>query len=258
MVQYDIDRHRRLLDSKGGSLGDAALSEGEALERLKEMVTRLYAIAGRQDFWALQSAYQVDSGSKCYSLLGSEGTLVNGPTWGSDGINLEDDQYIALPDDLLGIGAPDLSVIAVYNNTGTTPGVKESRIFTCGYDAFTEINLYSTSVADASMWSSCTWGYAKQVAPATTGVFSWLGMTHASTQVTGRFNDSNSSLIPIPSGRLNLPSSQPYKIGTTGSISFRGTAALLVTGKNIAFSQTQNNALYAAYKSSIGANLNLP
>lgn len=90
LVAYDVDRFRRLIASKGGTLGDGVISEREAVARLTDFVTLLYAIVGRRvDFWPLQEAYQVGFGSKAYWFHGLEGTLVNGPTWHRGGVRTD-------------------------------------------------------------------------------------------------------------------------------------------------------------------------
>jgi len=249
LVAYDVATYGRLIKSQGGELGDGIVSEQEAFARLTNFVTGLYASAGRRcDFWPLMEAYQLGFGSKCYSFHGLEGTLVNGPVWGRDGIkfNQSASQYIDTSIGLLQLPATHISVC---NPSGSYPTIWGS--------ASVNVNLYMDTQAASSH---------------SRFVFSWNGLNNLISDdgFAGKF-----TMVAIASGSAgadytmgingvtvanNGPIGQGVgnlRIGGRNAAYMHGTIALHLHDKS-RFSQTQIAAVYAAYKTTLGKDLVLP
>jgi len=176
LAERDVLAFERLLQSKGGDLGDEIISRAEAKERLLAFVRELYAQVGRVDFWPLQSAYNMGTGFVVFSFHGKIGMLVNGPTWGVDGIHIEPGQRTQLDEVLGNSPVTNINIIrfTTLSNNGApffTAGVNtHGRQFTIGASADTRIWCY----AHISTWGSTPFAYATYDTGA--AVSEWTGM----------------------------------------------------------------------------------
>lgn len=90
-----------------------------AINELFEFAKGLYEVAEEEvDFWPLSSKYNVGTGSKAYSFRGNVMDLVNGPSWGLEGIttNSEANQYGRAAID----ATPSFTLLSAMRRTGDT------------------------------------------------------------------------------------------------------------------------------------------
>jgi len=90
-AQTDAAAYRALLASNGKTMQDAVYLQ------IVSFASQLYATAGRVDFLMLRSIQNMGSGSIAYSFHGKACTLVNGCTWGADGITMGTSAQISTP-----------------------------------------------------------------------------------------------------------------------------------------------------------------
>jgi len=266
VVSVDIDNYRRLLDSKGGALGDGSLSEAEAMDRLRAWVTQLYAICGRMDFWPLQAAYQVGSGSKCYSFQGLEGTLVNGLGWTSNGLKATNqDQYVLLPDSYDDIVLGPHWMAAAYKRS--LDEYDQTAMFDfSGYD----VMLGQYSLMDDVIFNNrrsflytdnSDWGGVAATGPSASDTWNYY-IGGFNSDRTGAYIYQNGTLLASSSGRTINPTGTIIKrrmlhswtldaIGNYGAMMAFG-----LVGKG-SVDATKAGKISSAYKTTIGKDLGL-
>lgn len=196
--------------------------------------------------WPLRSSQNAGTGSTAYSLggLGTyNGTLVNGPTWGADGVNFNAvSARIAVT---LSLSQP-LTVMGVANFKTLTNG---GAIIDGSSD---RIVLFNGSItAKSSLYAG----------------FGYLNSSNSYTANTNVFT----------SGYANGTESVVYLNGTSGTPANAGTSGIgptVIIGNNVALNfgdknidiafcaifsgQSYNDAVRTLYKSTIGQGLGLP
>lgn len=252
LAERDTDAYERLLISKGGGLGDGAISRDEARGRLLEFVTWLYIIYGRQDFIALQPAFQVGLGSKIFTFHGKEGALVNGPSWVDSGIDLSGNvaynEYINLPKGLLGTGSPDFTVFTVIV---TDVGGKEMWAYINGDGPNNSATIYSGSIDD-SLWAAVTWGGALSVGSLTIGKRYWRGVAYQdSNQEVRNFASESAYGTRTAFAPFSIDGTEEAGSGR-GAIVHDGIISFYAFIKNACSTREQSEQLYAVYKRTIG------
>lgn len=91
----DIISYADLLLANGGS---DIRANGEIVYLNNTLKSPEYNAMGRPDLWLLRADQNMSTGSTVYSVQGRTGTLVNGPTWGANGILFSSgsQQYISV------------------------------------------------------------------------------------------------------------------------------------------------------------------
>jgi hypothetical protein len=215
--------------------------------------------------WPLRSTQNAGTGSTAYSLggLGTyNGTLVNGPTWGADGVVFvrTSSQYINAPTATASPSSYLLGAVFNPSTSGTDPtSITISHNGTSNADAF--------QIGDSS--SNILTGGHRQVAgstfisPAnqtyTTGSFQfaqqgWDGATvrrffNKSSQVTSASNAFGGFISPL---RINARGDSVSQFGNNKTTSF----AFMTHGSGA--SATISNSIFDLYKSTLGQGLSLP
>lgn len=194
--------------------------------------------------WPLRSSQNAGTGTTAYSLggLGTyNGTLVNGPTWGADGVNFNaTTAHIAVT----GTIAQPLTVIGSVNFKTTTNGGAL-------IDGTSRVHLWNGSeVAQANLFSGAT---------VTSGA-NTFAVGH--NFVSGYANGASSAVYTNGAGTSgnagsNSLGNSTIFIGNNSSNTF-GATNLDVAFCAILSGQAYNDAVRALYKQTLGAGLGLP
>lgn len=208
--------------------------------------------------WPLRSSQNAGTGSTAYSLggLGTfNGTLVNGPTWGADGITFASasSQQITAA-----ISSPspitDKSIIANFN-----PTTADQWTGTAGFiptPAYTDVSIARNSTGNfglALAGNSGNGAVATQTAP--TAASTYLHASHSARNVTVVKNGTSTTTGTFT---VDPRTASNFGIGTVESgFPFNGLVsfAALISGSSAG---TQAATLYALYKSTLGQGLGLP
>jgi hypothetical protein len=208
--------------------------------------------------WPLRSTQNAGTGSTAYSLggLGTyNGTLINGPTWGADGITFASassqqiNASLASPSPIT-----DKSIIAIFN-----PTTADQWTGVAGFmptPAYTDVSIARNSTANfglALAGNSGNGAVATQTAPTATSTY--LHGYHSGRNVTVVKNGTSTTTGTFTVDPMAATS---FRIGTVetgfpfnGLVSF---AAMI----SVASAGTQSAAIYALYKSTLGQGLGLP
>lgn len=246
----DAKAYRSLLSSNGVTLSSAAFYE------LATFAKVLYRLVGRQDFISLRSAHNMGTGTTAYTFLGKACTLVNGPTWGVDELAFLNNNCWLRHSSRLIPSTPDWGICVVgYGAPGAYGsgfgGDRNSFQISISKDAPTNLRVSDDNAATASfsaIWSTTTRGFA----------------TYA---ITGQQSGSafrNSSPVGVSAGAQTYndmfiqTDTNLWGGGSTGaSTPTHRVSFLLLPTPSTALIAGQN-AIYDAYKATIGAGLGLP
>lgn len=208
--------------------------------------------------WPLRSTQNAGTGSTAYSLGGYgtyNGTLVNGPTWGVDGITFASasSQQITAA-----ISSPspitNKSIIANFN-----PTTADQWTGIAGFiptPAYTDVSIARNSTGNfglALAGSAGNGAVATQPAPTVTSTY--LHASHSARNVTVVKNGTSTTTGTFT---IDPRTASNFGIGTVESgFPFNGLVsfAALISG---ASAGTQAATLYALYKSTLGQGLGLP
>jgi len=208
--------------------------------------------------WPLRSSQNAGTGSTAYSLggLGAyNGTLVNGPTWGADGVTFASasSQRINAP---LASPSPitDKSIVAIFNPTTVDQWTGIAGFMPT--PAYTDVSIARNSTGNfglALAGSSGNGAVATQTAPTATSTY--LHGYHSGRNVTVVKNGTSTTTGTFT---IDPRAATSFRIGTVETgFSFNGLisfAAMI----SAASAGTQSAALYALYKSTLGQGLGLP
>jgi hypothetical protein len=210
--------------------------------------------------WPLRSTQNSGTGTTAYSLggLGAfDGTLTNGPTWGTDGITFDGiNDYISLPNNSFGTGSSAVSIWAFLKNnltvmrqvvlstgnqnSGTNSFVLESPDSSLGNIsgniAFSQLNGTISGVT--TNWQSLLIGNT---------TFGFFGNNGGAVSQTTLANALNKLGGNTAIGRMDNPA-QNYFNGIVGAvirIDSTPTTSL-------------NSSIYTLYKTTLGTGLGLP
>jgi hypothetical protein len=217
--------------------------------------------------WPLRSTQNAGTGSTAYSLggLGTyNGTLVNGPTWGTDGVTFVATKYI------------DIRFGSNRGPTNTTVGVvtKSNNSQPIGFPYCGSISTNSIGAESLSILSFNNSGnnflaesYISSVGVRTNainntdGVFRWSQAQKTSSNIISRLNNSTQSTVMaggitydrlISTGRWQTGSVQNYT-GPFG-VGYEGIHSFMFLSEN-----TNDFYLaYTLYKQTLGQGLGLP
>lgn len=205
--------------------------------------------------WPLRSTQNAGTGGTAYSLggLGTyDGTLTNGPTWGTGGVTFDGvNDYI---DTTLGTVQPELTAISVTNTSSTTSGIEISkdngsslrefalnqiapsilRFVSVGDDGVNNLDgpTFATGVSKFRCTRMST--SSRKSRKNNESDFTASGSTRATIAVNVRIGDRN-------------PSAAPF-LGVIHS-------AILF---NKALTDSETSSMYTLYSTTIGSGLGLP
>jgi hypothetical protein len=211
--------------------------------------------------WPLRSTQNAGTGSTAYSLggLGTyNGTLLNGPTWGADGVNFNKNSQQRI-ETILNPNANNhgIFVCADWSQAAFPSSIAAStrNIFN---DNFTAIGLAVGVAADTAILR-CTSGNGivrtqAQLSPFPLS-FECFSMLSNGSEVTVNNNNTQKTTHPI----VNGTSLAPFTIAAAGG-AYAGQATYngKISFALAIYTPANNTELYNLYKSTLGQGLGLP
>jgi hypothetical protein len=214
--------------------------------------------------WPLRSAQNAGTGSTAYSLggLGTyNGTLINGPTWGEDGIDTSpSNAYIEIPQNFLN-GANSVvgqtgSMLGVFANFSTDFGLISNRGASGNFWTFGTRNsttqIFSVSNVTGGLNQVVTKGGLNTNNPQ----FASWRMDGSTNRYTTRWNGTNAQSAVVSGGTSS--SRTNFQIGRENLSQFALKCAFCMTIESLAISNEQHDTLEVLYKSTLGRGLGLP
>jgi hypothetical protein len=216
--------------------------------------------------WPLRSSQNAGTGSTAYSLggLGTyNGTLINGPTWGEDGIAFSQDSSEHILTSLTPSSSVDQFVFAVFECNAQGAGTNFNVVVSSrnpispagGWTAAQEwaggfgtllwadagsLNLLDINQIIDGSYNSALWRYSLSSSPQNIGIT----VNTLSEQST--------------SGARTQGASNPIVLGNEQPTSTRSLGGNLSFAAYITASSVNNAALRSLYKSTLGQGLSLP
>jgi hypothetical protein len=194
--------------------------------------------------WPLRSAQNAGTGSTAYSLggLGTyNGTLVNGPTWGADGVNFN-------------IANAHISVTGTINQPLTVMGAVDFKTTTNGgalIDGTNRVHLFNgNEVAQATLFAGST--FASGANTFSTGKNFIAGYANGASSTV----HVNGSTTAGNAGANNL-GGNTIIIGNNSLLNF-GNKNIDIAFCAIFSGQAYSDAVRSLYKSTLGQGLGLP
>jgi prepilin-type processing-associated H-X9-DG protein len=211
--------------------------------------------------WPLRSTQNAGTGSTAYSLggLGTyNGTLVNGPTWGADGVNFDGTstyiQNASLSDNAQGT----LAAFAFTNNPILAGDGRRLINFNLGIELGATNS--SPNIGSEAFYTTTPFdGVGRNVNPSSSisGVrFGAFGV-FSNNQSIARYINDGSKLLNS-SVATNYTSRQNVTIGGRANQLFWDGSISFATYSTTRFTDTQVSVFYALYKSTLGQGLGLP
>jgi hypothetical protein len=211
--------------------------------------------------WPLRSTQNAGTGTTAYSLGGfatANGTLVNGPTWGADGVDISNDsnQHIATTYNAGLPAAESIFAVNEYNALGTQFNVPAAARSSVGFT----LGANWSGVPIALLWDvGSGLGASSSVSSPTDGSFN---------SITGRFTRGGTftSAIDLNGTQRGTNSSTATPVvGTPPNLTLgsEGVASTRSLGGKLSFvahfNTTINSAnLHNLYKATLGTGLGLP
>jgi hypothetical protein len=194
--------------------------------------------------WPLRSAQNAGTGSTAYSLggLGAyNGTLVNGPTWGVDGVNFN-------------IANAYISVTGTINQPLTVMGAVDFKTTTNGgalIDGTNRVHLFNGGeVAQATLFAGSTLASgANTFSAGKNFIAGYANGALSSVHVNGSTTTGNT-------GANNLGGNTIF-IGNNNGLTF-GNNNIDIAFCAIFIGQAYNDSVRSLYKSTLGQGLGLP
>ena len=211
--------------------------------------------------WPLRSSQNAGTGSTAYSLggLGTyNGTLVNGPTWGADGVNFNGTSTYIRNASLFDNAQGTLAAFAFTNNP--VLGIDGRRLI--NFDLGIELGATSSSPnfgIEAYYTSGPTDGVGRGVNPSVSisgARFGAFGVFSNNQSVTRYIN--NGSKLLNSGVTTTYTSKQSLTIGGRASQLFWDGSISFATYSTARFTDDQVSNFYALYKSTLGQGLGLP
>jgi len=214
--------------------------------------------------WPLRSAQNAGTGSTAYSLggLGTyNGTLVNGPTWGTDGIDTSpSNAYIEIPQNFLN-GANSIvgqtgSMLAVFANFATDFGIISNRGASGNFWNFGTRNSTTQIYIGSNVTGATNQVITKAGLNTNNLQFASWRMNGSINRYTIRWNGTDSQSNIVSGGTAS--SRTNFQIGRENLSQFALKCAFCMTVEGLAISNEQHDALEILYKSTLGQGLGLP
>jgi hypothetical protein len=214
--------------------------------------------------WPLRSAQNAGTGSTAYSLggLGAyNGTLVNGPTWGADGVAANGiDQTIGTSYTPPSLIDSDMSCCAAFTLSGKN---NNSALAGNRSNGFTFAGFWGNNNTSALTWV-VTGTQASVANPSVSiGVPAFYhGLSGARASNTQAYSEVGINDNARESNTVNQPTFGGQKAVTlfedgNGANRFEGTAAWIALFEG-AVAKSQSDSIFALYKSTLGQGLALP
>jgi hypothetical protein len=214
--------------------------------------------------WPLRSTQNAGTGTTAFSLggLGTyNGTLVNGPTWGSDGIDTSPStSYIEIPQNFLN-GANSVvgqtgSMLGVFANFSTNFGLISNRGASGNFWVFGTRNLTTQIFSTSNVTGGLNQAVTKAGLNTNSLQFSSWRMDGLANRYTTRWNGTNAESAVVSGGTAS--SRTNFQIGRENLSQYALKCAFCMTLEGVAISNEQHDALEALYKSTLGIGLSLP
>jgi hypothetical protein len=217
--------------------------------------------------WPLRSAQNAGTGSTAYSLggLGTyNGTLVNGPTWGADGVTFARTSTQHITTSLQFNGASDVSFFFASNTNddggglggiislgGTrAAGAITTTVHACHADDGFDSYESSFIIAPTSTLA--------RPANSSTSLHVFEPLTPVSRVATNKSALESATPLSNPLGGT----SPAFVIGAQGTVlgdrGFNGTMHVAIAINEVSLTSSQFNSLHDLYKSTLGQGLGLP
>ena len=205
--------------------------------------------------WPLRSTQNAGTGVTAYSLggLGTyDGTLTNGPTWGTGGVTFDGvDDYI---DTTLGTVQPELTGISVTTSTGTSTAwelaksdASTSREFEIAQvNSFSRIVVTISGVAVSLVGVSSSTGECKFVCARMSESFRRIRKNNGS-DISATGSTRASVGVNVRIGAYTAASLAPFPGVIHSSIIF-----------NKALTDSETSSMYTLYSTTLGSGLGLP
>jgi hypothetical protein len=220
--------------------------------------------------WPLRSTQNAGTGTTAYSLggLGTfNGTLTNGPTWGTDGITFANasSQYISLGgtqiiggnSDYTVMGVAQLTNVAAINLTVISFGNNRAALIGVASNGSTQIRNAQWTVANAFSGAQLANGpttsmFAGFVSGDATNAKNYInsGTPYSTLTADYRVNPSATTLPQI--GALNIVASP-----NTSAVFWNGDIAVGAIW-NVKLTDAQVASVFSLYKATLGTGLGLP
>ena len=205
--------------------------------------------------WLFRSTQNAGTGTTAYSLGGFgtfNGTLTNGPTWGTDGITFDGtNDYISTA---LTSGFSAVSVFGISKKDATSQTMGE--IFKDDEGANREWAIFAelSGLMQGRLWNP---SFTQIGGPAVTTDFRLSCLRGSST--VAKFRKNNGSDNTVTTGTLTQGSAQVTFGAKSGGGDrwFKGIMAGAIIF-NTALSDSDTSSIYTLYKNTIGTGLGLP
>jgi hypothetical protein len=202
--------------------------------------------------WPLRSIQNAGTGSTAYSLggLGTyNGTLVNGPTWGADGVtttNLANSRISTNTPNSLLFSQGTIAYIAKFETTYSSPYFHYWFPFPFQFIGFTGVALQQPTIQGGGndFLSSIN-----SPSPSNAN-FEFKAFSFGTSNIIGNRNGSTTGSMT----RTQTPS----LVSTDHTLTIGDTTASMGWSFNEDLTNTQMVALYSLYKSTLGQGLGLP
>jgi len=211
--------------------------------------------------WPLRSTQNAGTGSTAYSLggLGTyNGTLVNTPTWGADGVNFNGTSTYIQNASLFDNAQGTLAAFAFTNNPTSAGEGRRLINFTSGIELGATNS--SPNIGIEAYYTATPFdGVGRNVNPSTSisGVrFGAFGV-FSNNQSVARYINNGSKLLNS-SVATNYTSRQNVTIGGRAAQLFWDGSISFATYSTTRFTDAQISDFYALYKSTLGQGLGLP
>jgi hypothetical protein len=213
--------------------------------------------------WPLRSSQNAGTGDTVYSLGGLgkfNGTLVNGPTRGADGVTFDGSN------DLITVSVPFPASFTFFVVAKNLAALKASRALMGTSSGTTNTNI-SVSTLNSGLAHGFGWApaagqqlfYTSSIATGALGIFEAIGLGYTLGEREVVKNGATFDAgVTDPTTPLVAETKNLHIGGNSqGNSFFNGEfpVGALVSGK---ISQAQHTALYSLYKSTLGTGLGLP
>ena len=234
----------------------AGVTDATAKLQINEFVVGVKALGLYNNMvcWPLRSTQNAGTGTTAYSLggLGTfNGTLTNGPTWGTDGITFDGtDDHIPTA---LTSGFSALSVFGISKKDATSQVMQEVSKDDAGANREWSIHAELTGLMQGRLWNP---SFSQIGGPAVTTDFRLSCLRGSST--VAKFRRNNESDATTGAGTLTQGSAQvTFGARSSGAEYFKGIIAGAIIF-NTALSDSNTSSIYTLYKNTIGTGLGLP
>ncbi len=241
----------------------AGVTEVAAKQQISRFVTGIKDLGlwSSMVCWPLRSSQNAGTGTTAYSLggLGTyNGTLTNGPTWGTDGVDLDGiNDFIATSigniyssgiSILIGFNSDNIEIIPFTCLLSNQQALSPFPTFDIRRQSGTTINV---SVAIAGTERNLALGSVIN------GVNYLTGFSHNNSTARSFFDGSQiatgsfSGAVSNSTNNLTLGKNPAFQRNFDGKIFFAMAA-------NVGVTESQHSSIYTLYKTTLGTGLGLP